>query len=266
MDNEKYRLAYNEFAEVVKKNPTYKDASDLKDECREYAIFTIAIMPSNKKEATDIALKLVAELGKSNNPFVVVVDRQNTDKLIAEQKLALSGVVDDNSAAQAGQLLGVKAVLFGNVSATSVVKSKPIKVTHVAYKRVKIRKYDSVSKTYKTAYIYKRVKYTKVTDQSSVDITFDYRLVSSETGEVLTSGSYSEQAEDKIEYGIYSGNHRDLYPTATGYQYYSQKKALDKMFTSKTSVKSVTQLTSEVSNKIASKVSKEVLKYEESRQ
>ncbi len=44
-----------------------------------------------------------------------VLDRQNVDKLIQEQKLGASGLIDESTAAQIGQIIGVSAMIFGKV-------------------------------------------------------------------------------------------------------------------------------------------------------
>ncbi len=47
-----------------------------------------------------------------------VVERRMLEKILGEQKLAMSGVVDASSATQIGKLLGVKVIISGSVMKT----------------------------------------------------------------------------------------------------------------------------------------------------
>ena len=61
--------------------------------------------------ATDI---LVTELSKTGR--FIVVERDKMSKLLEEQKLGLTGVIDPNTAARAGKILGLSAIMTGSVS------------------------------------------------------------------------------------------------------------------------------------------------------
>jgi len=57
---------------------------------------------------------LVTELGKTDR--FILIERAKLDKLIAEQKLGMTGVVDPSTAAQMGKVLGAAAIVTGAVS------------------------------------------------------------------------------------------------------------------------------------------------------
>ncbi len=57
---------------------------------------------------------LVTELGKTDR--FILIERAKLDKLLAEQKLGLTGVVDPATAAQMGKVLGAAAIVTGAVS------------------------------------------------------------------------------------------------------------------------------------------------------
>jgi curli biogenesis system outer membrane secretion channel CsgG len=61
--------------------------------------------------ASDI---LITELAKSNR--FIVVERDKLDKLMAEQKLGMSGAVDPGTAAKMGKILGLNAIVTGAIS------------------------------------------------------------------------------------------------------------------------------------------------------
>jgi len=57
---------------------------------------------------------LVTELARTGR--FILVERQKLEKVIAEQKLGLTGAVDPNTAAQMGKVLGAAAIVSGAVS------------------------------------------------------------------------------------------------------------------------------------------------------
>jgi len=61
--------------------------------------------------ASDI---LVTELVKTNK--FIVVERDKLNKILDEQKLAVSGVIDSNTAVKMGKLLGLNAIVIGGIS------------------------------------------------------------------------------------------------------------------------------------------------------
>lgn len=48
------------------------------------------------------------------NPRVIMVERDEVQRLIGEQKLALSGMIDPGTATQVGKLLGARYMVFGS--------------------------------------------------------------------------------------------------------------------------------------------------------
>lgn len=270
MGGERYRAAYYHFDEVVKVNKAYKDAFELRAECKEAAILTIAIVPyvENRRYeglSSTINNSLANQLTNSSNPFIVVVDRQNTEKLIEEQKLALSGIVDGNSAAKAGLLLGVKAVYFGKVTHNSTQRSNLKSERKVAYEYYSTKVYNKETKKYTTTYKTRKKYYQEYSDQISISTTYEYQLVSSETGEVLSAGFYTETASDAIKYATYTGDYRDLYPEANTSVNSRSKKSFDAKFTARKHLKSYAELTPIIYNNIAKSIANDILVYERRR-
>jgi hypothetical protein len=68
----------------------------------------------------DVADRLVEGLVRSGR--FEVVDREHLRDLLREQRLAASGLVDEDSAVQAGNLAGVQALVFGRVDRRNEVQ------------------------------------------------------------------------------------------------------------------------------------------------
>lgn len=67
-------------------------------------------------KGAEAAILLNAEL--STAPNVILVERQEIDKILGEQELGLSGNVTPDTAAKVGQLTGAKAIITGRVFGT----------------------------------------------------------------------------------------------------------------------------------------------------
>ena len=69
-----------------------------------------------------LSRKIEAKLAKfeiDNKKYFTVVSRNDINKVIAEQKLQNSGLVDDNNIVKVGELIGAQAIISGNVSPVS---------------------------------------------------------------------------------------------------------------------------------------------------
>ena len=282
-DSKKYRTAYYQFDRVLNISANYKDAVYYKEEALKKGRLTIAVLPvigsGVDKETADLMYTaLMQKLLELNNPFIVAIDRKNTDLIIKEQKLGLTGVLDQNTAAQTGKMLGAKAVLSGTASGSSY-KEIPVKRREErGYKKVTRRKYDAVKKKYYNVYSYSKTTYYTFSGSRKVSANVQIQLVSSETGQVLLSKNYNPVITDNLDYADVSGPSNDIY---SGYWKYkiipstqdvvekssSAKRQLDRLFAERRrTMKTKTQLTKEMSDDIALKIAREIKSYEKSRE
>jgi len=132
-----------------------------------------------------------------------VVERQQVDKVLAEQRLA-RGAVDARAAARLGKSLGVDALLFGQITDLAEARSQVTKVDVVDDRSdpIYVRKtrrvqqpdgsWTDVSETviegYKTTHIVRREPRTYTINGR---LGVSARLVGVQTGEVIWSGSDS---------------------------------------------------------------------------
>jgi len=282
-DSKKYRTAYYQFDRVLNISANYKDAVYYKEEALKKGRLTIAVIPivgagTNKETADLLYTSLMQKLLELNNPFIVAIDRKNTDLIIKEQKLGLSGVLDQNTAAETGKMLGAKAVLSGTSTGSSY-KEMPLKRTEQrGYKKVTSRKYNATTKKYYNVYSYTKTTYNTVSGSRTVSENVQIQLVSSETGQVLLSKNYNPVITDNLEYATANGPYNDIY---AGYWRHkiipstqdvvekspSAKRQLDRLFTEKRrTMKTKTQLIKEMSDDVALKIAQEIKSYEKSRE
>jgi curli biogenesis system outer membrane secretion channel CsgG len=110
------------------------------------------------RAASDI---LTTELVKAKR--FIVVEREALDKLLAEQKLGFSGVLDETTAAKTGRILGAQAIVTGSISEFGEAKKES---KHLFKKKV-----------------------------SLVECAADVRVVDTTTGEIVYADSGVGQVE-----------------------------------------------------------------------
>lgn len=120
LDAKEFKEAYKLFDKIFRNDRTYKDAAELRAIAKKEATLTVSFLPFSNLTATrgveeKFRVSLISQLTNMNHPFLEVVDRDNMEAILNEQKLAMSGLIDEKSAAKMGELLGVKAVLIGKV-------------------------------------------------------------------------------------------------------------------------------------------------------
>jgi len=124
--------------------------------------------PPNPKTAypgSIVSDRLVAKL--VNNQYYTVIERKQLSKVLEEQALSLSGVIDANQATEVGKLLGAEGLVMG--TGTYNVQDRGEWET---YKEKKVEK--------------KRYRISR-----QVDLKFTYKIVNITTGTIIASKTNS---------------------------------------------------------------------------
>ena len=90
-------------------DPNYKDAAILREECLDLGKFPVAISKfenATKFSQVDERLSafIVTDLSSINDPFLRIVERDNLELILKEQRMSLSGIVDQHAAVEVGNL------------------------------------------------------------------------------------------------------------------------------------------------------------------
>ena len=277
MKREKYRQAYYSLQNVVQQQDDYKDAKSLMQQSLQEAQYTIAFLPfenvTYERGAADrVSAKILNDVLQNKGPFLKVIDRQNLDVLLKEQKLAMVGVVDENTAANAGNIIGAKAVLIGKVLEVKVVESPVVSQRIKGYESYLIKKLNPQTGQYYNETAYKKVIYTDYSGSRKVTCSFQYKLISAETGEILLSNIVSQTETSAVHYAYYDGDYNLLYPgtwqsqneNSTGdviHNSFSEKKQLTALFTASKIMESKEALLSTIYDKIGSASAKAIYGY-----
>lgn len=216
-----YRKAYDELGRVVEKDPGYKDSDVLRQEALTKGQYSIAVLPfTTSTKRTDVTSRVQAHamtsLVETKDPFLKIVDRENIERILEEQRLGLSGVVDEQTAVRVGNLIGAQAVLMGTVMDYREEPGTLRRSTKDAYESYRVQQVNKETGEKYFVTKYKPTRYTEYYQENKVVMSFSYRLVSLETGEVLASKVVEREAGDHMYYATYDGNGEQLLPARNG--------------------------------------------------
>lgn len=265
LDNGAYRMAYDYFNQILAKTTNYKDTRELQREALEKGRVTVALVPfENVSQAANVDSKISAylldELSRMDDPFLRFVDRSDMEKIIEEQHLSVSGIFNDETAIQVGELVGAQAIITGKVLDFKQSEGRLQRTTRTGYEgyQVKRRSPETGVEYFETRY--RKVNYDEYTAASSVLISFQYKLLSLETGEILASRIIQRESKDAIHFADFPGNAAMLYPASGNARNASQsaKRQLDGLLRARRSLKSATELSNALYSNISSEISGEI--------
>jgi hypothetical protein len=240
-----YRAAYHEFNFITNTDPEYKDSQFLKEEALAKAQFNIAIYEfknfTTEQGINDVIRgQIIDDMLKQNNPFIKLIDRQNTASIIKEQKLSLDGMVQNESAIKIGDMIGAKAIIEGKVLNVVKTEGRLMSENKRGYSeyRVKLKNEETGKSYYETRY--NKVSYVEFTRENVAEVTFQFQLISTETGEILLSRTYTKVERSFANYAVYRGDYNKLVP---GYwESSSERKANDRIETGRNNVSELRSL------------------------
>ena len=206
-EKEEFAAAEKVFARIAKLEPNYKDASSLQS-----VAYLEPLYRTGKSELES------GNYRKAYAAFTKVMDKNSAykDRILEEQRLGLSGVVDEQTAVRVGNLIGAQAVLMGTVVSYQEIPGQVRKSTKDGYESYRVQQVNKETNEKYFVTKYKPVRYTEFYQENKVVLSFNYRLVSLETGEVLVSKVVERQAEDHAYYAAYDGNKDALLPMLNG--------------------------------------------------
>ena len=266
-DASRYRLAYYEFDEIYRADPNYKDAGILREECLDLGKFPVAIgefkNSSSRRGVNDrLTAFVITELSAINDPFLKIVERDNLELILEEQRMSLSGIVDEGTAVEVGNLLGAKAIITGTVLSYGERKGQ-LKVSEKrGYEGYRVKLYNKEQDKHYYQTRYKPVTYKEYYNANEVSISFQYKAISLETGEVLFSDISEKKISDDVYYAAYDGEATNLFPANDDgvLTSRSDKNRLLSMLRAERSLKTIDQLANNAYSTIASDLSSELTK------
>ncbi len=264
-ENGQYRKAYNQFNKVISRKSEYKEANILKQSALDNGLFTMALLPfENGTRISGLEVKMSAytleALTSANDPFLKVVDRDNIELILEEQKLGLSGIMDEQTAVSVGQIIGAQAIISGAILSYSENIGRPQRYSRTGYEQYRIKRVnEETGKSYYQTK-YRQKSYDEFVGQNLVTVSFQYKVVSLKTGEILKSRIIERELKDEIHYAYYDGDIRNLYPSGTNGVNTSRnaKNQLASLFNARRELKTVDQLSNDAFQDLGNEMRRDI--------
>ncbi|OYU95919.1 MAG: hypothetical protein CFE21_05765 [Bacteroidetes bacterium B1(2017)] len=215
---ENYKEAYRDFNKICGIDISYKNSNALREEVLAKASVGLGVLPvqnQTRMQGFDVRLyqQIVASLVQNKNPFLKVVDRSSIESMLREQELGMSGVVDPESAAKAGKLIGLKYVLMTAISDLVFEDNGVQKDSLPAYEAYTENIPSTIPNGIPTTVTrFRKVNYCDVHQRRRVYYRVFYQLVSTQTAQVVASEVLSEEVADEYHFCSFNGNVSTLYP------------------------------------------------------
>ncbi len=263
LKQDKCRTAYYAFSDIIDFAGNYKDASTLRSRALECAAYPVAIQtPYCRKSQTaakEFQSQITRRLTNLKNPFLKIYELSSLDRYYDQKIILASGLVKIFLANQIAEKHNIKAVLYCNFIEFTQTKGKLVQKKRTGFEKIPHK--NSEGETY---YETKKVSYVEYSQQNYVNCRLEYRLISTETGEILISDIISRNDEDKINYAVYGGNTQYLLPAyqQNGVHAPDENNSghLHKLLKSRKRIHSIEQLTNdvflEISQKIANRINR----------
>ena len=244
-----FREAHASLGEVVGLDAQYKDARSLQEEALELGRFNLAVTDfESRNRDRDVALELRSGIQNgllnSDDPFLGVVDRTLREDILAEQELSLSGLSDET--VEVGELAGARAILTGAILSYSAETSNLQTTTRSGFRKYFKQVKDEEGNLKKVA-AFAPARYKLHTQRRNLQIKFEIKLISTETGEVLLSEVETVHAQDAVEYAVSQVQAGSLYPArANGEVNRSGKSRMNALLGARRDLASVSALRAQV--------------------
>ena len=221
------KRAYRYYTFAMQYLRGYKDAEARKQAAQKAATTRMGIVRFEDKTGLrnaygDLAEAVTDELvaGLFNNSsyrnlkFFELISRDELDRILEEQRLSVSGLLDESSAAEVGNLKGVHVLLLGKVTTTHVTTSTPDPHVYNVERVVVVGKEKYTTDDGKTAErdVRATVKatYTEYYKQATAEVGGSYRIIEVETGKIIKIGTETGSFTWQDSWAKYTGDKRAL--------------------------------------------------------
>lgn len=274
-DNEFYKTAHRKFQRIISLDPRYKEAGLYLSESLKRGTFTIAFTPFEQivavpSLAQTLNAQVLAELSKSKNPFLQIVDRSNLQQILTEQKIALTNSTDY---VKVGEIIGAKALLIGKILEYQYTGGKVTGTARTGYEAFQDSAKNSQTGLMEAVTRYKKVYYQEYQGKSVIHCKVQYQLISTRDGSILASDVFTKDLQDQVNYIEYPGNINMLVPGTWQQLKFNQandrvldtpqnRNEIKRLASARRDLKVENQLRSETVQELGQKVSRGILEYE----
>ena len=206
-----YREAYNFFQLVIDTLPNYKDALYRQKRSLELGMHRIAILtPSATRfsgSSRFLQTEVLTALLDRNDPFIEIIDRRHLETILKEQKLSYTGLINDKSAIEAGDISGISSIIYVEILSIDSVENhetKSVKVAHYLEPKIFDQSYTDTAGNYISQYLISfqsRPATVALFERSNtVTITANYQIISVATSHIETTKNRKDRQSSSVTY------------------------------------------------------------------
>ncbi len=248
---------------MIERRNNYKGAVALKNKALDKGTITIALLPfsnGTRESGAEISLSAytLSALTSIKDPFLRVVDRENMMAILQEQKLQLSGIVDDKTAVEVGKIVGAQIILTGTILKFDQKKGSITRERRNAFQAYQEKQVSNGQEIMVTKY--RPIEYDYYYGKSYCALDAQMKLISLKTGELLRTSMFNKKVEDEVYYGRTDYNKDALYPNEGGnVQTASDKvQGFRNLFNIRRELKSADELTSDAYKQVTAEMAQQV--------
>jgi hypothetical protein len=268
MGQRKYKTAYRLLSTLTAKDATYKDVAQVKEKCLADGTAIVALLPFENytwasAEAEKIEVLTLREFDEIRDPFFKVIDREGILKYLYQNRNWQSERFDANTAQVIAKEMGAKMIIIGKLMTYKQDRGQLLQTKRNGYESYLVEKINPTTKEKYFETAYKPVFYYENYIQNRVFMTFQYKMISIATGEIIFSDISDKFFADEVLYGTYSGNIANLYfsdgskpLTANG-----DKERLNNLFNARRVPREIYNLSTDAEVFIACEIEKKMLAY-----
>lgn len=219
-DEKEYREAYNIYNKILSRVGNYKETKAHLNYVLKKGQITVALA-STKDSPFSVYSKNIKQftlnaIMKEHDPFIKIVDRDDIDKVLKEQEIALSGLAKTEGQVEVGELSSARYIVIFDVTTYDVDEQPLRKKSFRGFESFSEKYYDKTAEKYRYRTKYKPVTYYVYSAYRKVSVTTSYKIVSLSTGEVMSTDIVNKSYESIVKYAEYSGKKSALYPNKEG--------------------------------------------------
>jgi hypothetical protein len=269
MEVKNYKAAYKVFGQVASFDNTFKQTMQLLNESLQKASLPIAAILVNKKKLNNqedsIFYQLLLDrLRNSKNPFLKIIDRNSLENQLKEKAFDLNEITAAETASKAGKLIGAKYFLLIDVNEIIFDEMKPTTTVETAYESFSQRVVNETGDA-QSVIKFKKVNYKETKQYQKASAKVRYQLVSVQSGQIVSSEVFSDEAFDAHVYARFDGNKDNLYPNLPAGNFMPQapKEWTDKFYELNRNLESLQSLANKTYESISFKIIDDINLYME---
>lgn len=220
-DEKQYRDAYNIYSKILQRVGNYKDTRDHRDYVLKKGQIPIALSSAHSGRysgyAQSVKQYVLNGIIAIGDPFIKIVDRDDIDKVLQEQELALSGMVNSTDQVEIGEIAGAKYAVIIDVPTFGIDERPLRKKAYQGFEQYQEKYFDKEAEKTKYRTLYRKVTYYVYSSFRKVSMSISYKIVSLSTGEIVATEIITKAYESQVLYATYSGKKSSLYPGNDGH-------------------------------------------------